>query len=80
MLPMIMASALAAQTLTDPYPKPRQPAAAATSTPPPDGAKTSPTAQAKSCANYGPGFVYIPATDGCIKIGGFVRMEAGGSR
>ena len=37
----------------------------------------------KVCSLYGAGFFYIPGTDTCIKIGGFVRTEwnynAGGS-
>lgn len=80
MLPIIVASAVGAQTLTEPYPKPRQPAAAATATPPQDAAKTLPSAQAKWCATYGAGFVYIPGTDGCIKIGGFVTVEGSAGR
>lgn len=30
----------------------------------------------KVCSLYGAGFYYIPGTDTCIKIGGFVRVEA----
>ncbi|MBS0535713.1 MAG: porin, partial [Proteobacteria bacterium] len=37
----------------------------------------------KICSLYGAGFYYMPGTDTCIKIGGFVRAEvnfnAGGS-
>ncbi|MDO9413215.1 MAG: porin, partial [Pseudolabrys sp.] len=37
----------------------------------------------KICSLYGAGFYYIPGTDTCIKVGGFVRAEvnfnAGGS-
>ena len=37
----------------------------------------------KVCSLYGAGFYYIPGTDTCIKIGGYVRTEwnhnAGGS-
>ena len=37
----------------------------------------------KICSLYGAGFYYIPGTDTCLKIGGFVRTEwnhnAGGS-
>src|SRR3974390_3083923 len=29
----------------------------------------------KICSLYGAGFWYIPGTDTCIKIGGYVRME-----
>jgi hypothetical protein len=37
----------------------------------------------KVCSIYGAGFYYIPGTDTCVKVGGYVRMdlgiEAGGS-
>src|SRR6266699_3026196 len=37
----------------------------------------------KVCSLYGDGFYYIPGTDTCLKIGGFLRTEvdynAGGS-
>ncbi|MGY4312480.1 hypothetical protein ACVWW1_001783 [Bradyrhizobium sp. JR3.5] len=29
----------------------------------------------KVCSLYGPGFYYIPGTDTCIKLGGFVRAD-----
>ena len=59
-----------AQTLTDPS-GPKRPAAPA---------NKPATARMKSCSQYGPGFVYMPATDTCIKIGGYVEggMGAGG--
>jgi hypothetical protein len=31
----------------------------------------------KICSLYGVGFYYIPGTDMCIKIGGWVRAEYG---
>jgi Porin subfamily len=31
------------------------------------------------CAAYGPGFVRVEGTDTCIKIGGSVQIDAGGS-
>ncbi|MGN6573105.1 MAG: porin, partial [Pseudolabrys sp.] len=37
----------------------------------------------KICSLYGAGFYYMPGTDTCLKVGGFVRAEvnvnAGGS-
>ena len=30
----------------------------------------------KICSLYGVGYYYIPGTDTCIKIGGYVRLEA----
>jgi hypothetical protein len=45
--------------------------------------KAKPVQYVKICSLYGAGFYYIPGTDTCIKIGGFVRtewmMNAGGS-
>lgn len=34
---------------------------------------------ARSCPGYGPGFVEVPGTSTCIRIGGRVRSEAGAS-
>jgi hypothetical protein len=31
----------------------------------------------KICSLYGAGFYYVPGTDACIKVGGFVRLEGG---
>ncbi len=36
-----------------------------------------PVEYVKVCSLYGAGFYYIPGTDTCIKIGGFVRAEYG---
>jgi Porin subfamily len=45
--------------------------------------KAKPVQYVKICSLYGAGFYYIPGTDTCIKIGGFLRTEidvnAGGS-
>src|SRR5665213_1619785 len=45
--------------------------------------KAQPLQYVKICSLYGAGFYYMPGTDTCIKIGGFVRAEvdvnAGGS-
>ena len=37
--------------------------------------KAKPVQYVKICSLYGAGFYYIPGTDTCIKIGGFVRAE-----
>ena len=39
--------------------------------------KAKPVQYVKICSLYGAGFYYIPGTDMCIKIGGWVRFEAG---
>ncbi|MDI1342530.1 MAG: porin [Pseudolabrys sp.] len=45
--------------------------------------KAKPVQYVKICSLYGAGFYYIPGTDTCLKVGGFVRAEinfnAGGS-
>src|SRR5262245_65531160 len=37
--------------------------------------KAKPVEYVKVCSIYGAGFFYIPGTDTCIKIGGWVRAE-----
>src|SRR5262244_58312 len=37
--------------------------------------KAKPVEYVKICSLYGVGFYYIPGTDMCIKIGGYVRFE-----
>ena len=37
--------------------------------------KAKPVQYVKICSLYGVGFYYIPGTDMCIKIGGWVRMQ-----
>ena len=38
--------------------------------------KAKPVQYVKICSLYGAGFYYIPGTDTCLKVGGFVRAEA----
>src|ERR1700756_2700377 len=37
--------------------------------------KAKPVEYVKVCTLYGAGFYYIPGTDVCMKIGGFIRTE-----
>ena len=37
--------------------------------------KAQPTQYVKICSLYGAGFYYVPGTDMCLKIGGWVRAE-----
>ena len=37
--------------------------------------KAAPVAYVKICDAYGAGFFYIPGTDTCLKVGGYVRVE-----
>src|SRR6185437_17051983 len=45
--------------------------------------KAKPVQYVKICSLYGAGFYYMPGTDTCLKVGGYVRAEvnlnAGGS-
>src|SRR5580693_9416071 len=38
--------------------------------------KAKPVEYVKVCSLYGAGFYYMPGTDLCIKVGGYVRAEA----
>jgi hypothetical protein len=58
-----------AQTLTNPNP----PAPSR----PPLAAKPDASSRVKSCSAYGAGYVNIPGTDACVKVGGSVTV--GGS-
>src|SRR5215207_1023519 len=39
--------------------------------------KAKPVEYVKICTVYGVGFYYIPGTDTCLKVGGYVRMDIG---
>src|SRR5204863_6666643 len=38
--------------------------------------KAAPVQYVKICSLYGDGFFYIPGTDTCIKMGGYLRVQA----
>lgn len=38
--------------------------------------KVKPVEYGYICSMYGPGFVYVPGTDTCVKIGGYARFDA----
>lgn len=42
--------------------------------------QTNTKTQAKPCAEYGEGFRRVEGTSTCVKIGGYVRFQAGRSR
>jgi hypothetical protein len=69
-LAVVFAPAVSAQTLTTPN-------AGAAASPPPVTTKPRPAEHVKSCSKYGAGFVNMPGTDACIKIGGGVTAEFG---
>ncbi len=75
LLPVIpLASTVRGQTLADPSPPAKW-------SPPQPGAKSrSSVAAKKSCTAFGPGFVNVPGTDTCVKIGGWVTVEGGARR
>lgn len=67
---LVVSPGAMAQTLTQPNPQ--------TKSPPPAGTtKSRPAGHAKICDAYGAGFVNIPGTDACIKVGGGVTVDAG---
>jgi hypothetical protein len=68
----VSASAVLAQTLAEPAPSKWSPASKA--------AKSKKAAQAKACGAFGPGFVNVPGTDACVKIGGWVTVEGSARR
>ena len=67
-LAVVGASRVGAQTLTAPNPQIK-------SAPPSATAKSLPVGRVKSCSTYGAGFVSVPGTDACVKIGGSVTMD-----
>jgi hypothetical protein len=67
----IVASSALAQTLTQPNPPGRSP-------PPRHAAKPPPSARVKSCDAFGAGFVAVPGSDACVKIGGWVSVDGTG--
>jgi hypothetical protein len=73
MLSEAASSRVIAQTLLDPNsgPKPSQPSGSA---------KPQPALRNKFCSSFGPGFVQLPGTDTCVKIGGFISTESAVNR
>src|SRR5579871_3273759 len=39
--------------------------------------KAKPVQYVKICSLYGDGYYYIPGTDTCIRIGGYIRLDVG---
>ena len=70
MIAIMMTGGVAAQTLTAPD--------AHTNLPPPPPGNSHERERAKACSNFGAGFVQLPGTDACVKIGGFVTVEGSG--
>ena len=60
-----------AQTLTQPNPPVRW-------TPPRRATKSQPSPHGKSCEAFGAGFVAVPGSDACVKIGGWVSVDGTG--
>lgn len=67
----VVATCVIAQTLIQPNGSTKQS--------PPPGQKSHTTTHEQSCSAFGAGFVKMPGTEACVKIGGWVRME-GSSR
>ena len=64
----LIATCVMAQTLTQPNPPTKPP-------PPPPSKKSHTTPHEESCTAFGAGFVKVPGTDACVRIGGWVTME-----
>ena len=74
----VWASGALAQTLSDPNSPPKwSPPESSPESSPKSAAKSPAAARVKSCSAYGAGFVNVPGTDTCIKVGGWVRAEGG---
>ena len=67
-LAVVVDSGAVAQTLIEPNSKPKL-------SQPSGPAKSQPAPRTKSCSTFGAGFVQVPGTDTCVKIGGYVTME-----
>jgi hypothetical protein len=67
-LAAMAASGVIAQTLIEPNSRPKL-------SQPSGSAKPQSALRTKACSGFGAGFVQIPGTDTCVKIGGFVTME-----
>ncbi len=67
-----VSSGAIAQTLIDPNSRPKSQ--------PPGLAKPQPALRTKACSAFGAGFLQIPGTNTCVKIGGFVTVEGGVNR
>jgi hypothetical protein len=65
-------SGVIAQTLIEPASKPK-------TSQPSRSAKSQPALRSKSCSTFGAGFVQLPGTDTCVKVGGYVTMEGTGN-
>lgn len=61
-----------AQTLADPNPPTK-------SSPQTVASKSQPAEHEKACSAYGTGFVQMPGTGACLKIGGYVSAGAASS-
>jgi hypothetical protein len=63
----LIAPCAKAQTLTQPN-LPNKPSS-------PPNRKSRTTTHERSCSTFGAGFVKVPGTDACVRIGGWVTME-----
>jgi porin-like protein len=72
LLVALTVSGASAQTLSEPAPPAKWS--------PPSSAAKSKAEHAKACSAFGPGFVNVPGTDACVKIGGWVTVEGSARR
>jgi porin-like protein len=67
-----VSSGAIAQTLIEPNSRPKSQSLGQ--------AKPQPALRTKACSAFGAGFVQIPGSNTCVKIGGFVTVEGGVDR
>ncbi len=75
----MLAPGALAQTLTEPASAKRPPPSQAAKAPKAPKA-AHPKSYAKACSAFGPGFINVPGTDACVKIGGWVTVEGSAQR
>ena len=68
---VMMAGGAAAQTLTTAKPKTHL-------MPPPGTTESHAGDHSNACSSFGAGFVQVPGTDACVKVGGSVTVEGTG--
>ncbi|MGA7790056.1 MAG: porin [Xanthobacteraceae bacterium] len=77
-LPLLALSLIAASVSAfDSAPTLTNPDAKTSPPPPPMSAKSPATGRLKACSAFGAGFVQLPGTDACVKIGGTVTTDVG---
>jgi Porin subfamily len=75
MVSLTITPSASAQTATTPTSTPKAPSIWSV-----PAAKSTPVKRAEPCPVYGEGFVKLPGSDTCVRLGGYVRIQAGVNR